>query len=396
MEYEVLYYKRTNKIHQSKGVAKSDGILTVFPANDPSRPHGAGGSGTVTLRDASAEFASADQDGNASDSDSSDESNTNSSQRKKKAVVSGSNRHHVLFSGAHKEMAKRGALREDEVVALGAYQVQILAIRKVGPCASHANRVESLKRVVETTGMGSHSEVLKSGSGLVQRPAIRTTFPTLPLKRKFAPLSSSLSSASSPKKISSTVETVLHSTSIHPKKLASAPVMRPPVRLMPRRPLTSKCSVGPSHKAATYGPTGLVMLTNKRPFLPSKTNVSPRPYQKPSPFESSKANSSVVTSSSSPSPSSSLMTVPEISLPATMRQALRPHQVTGVAFLWKALHDTSRRGAILADEMGLGKTLITIAIICGMHRRQRDKVRLRRRDLCGCFFGKEEKSLMSL
>ncbi len=29
--YEVLYYKRTNKVHKSKGVSRMDGILTVHP-----------------------------------------------------------------------------------------------------------------------------------------------------------------------------------------------------------------------------------------------------------------------------------------------------------------------------------------------------------------------------
>ena len=63
--------------------------------------------------------------------------------------------------------------------------------------------------------------------------------------------------------------------------------------------------------------------------------------------------------------------LPDVPLPASIRTTLRPHQVDGVEFLWKALN--RHKGAMLADEMGLGKTLMTIAILCALHRQDRHK-----------------------
>lgn len=69
-----------------------------------------------------------------------------------------------------------------------------------------------------------------------------------------------------------------------------------------------------------------------------------------------------------------------IDVPHSIRIALKPHQRTGLVFLWNCLHlrpedQPYRGGAILADEMGLGKTLMTIATICALYRQQRNKVR---------------------
>jgi SNF2 family DNA or RNA helicase len=80
-------------------------------------------------------------------------------------------------------------------------------------------------------------------------------------------------------------------------------------------------------------------------------------------------------------------------IPHSIKSALRPHQVDGVMFLWKAITGSSTSlqniwektpvdaskysaGAILGDEMGSGKTLMTIALLCGLFRRNRKKVRL--------------------
>lgn len=87
-------------------------------------------------------------------------------------------------------------------------------------------------------------------------------------------------------------------------------------------------------------------------------------------------------------------------VPASIRTVLRPHQIDGVVFIWNCLTgngdvsiysphihnrpDTSDRtvppknsspkGCILCDEMGLGKTLMTIATISALHRQKRDNV----------------------
>ena len=106
---------------------------------------------------------------------------------------------------------------------------------------------------------------------------------------------------------------------------------------------------------------------------------------------------------------------PTITVPASVRNILRPHQRSGIAFLWNCVlgvspglqqamltatvgksddslfEDTEDsedeeercnraiksggvpRGAVLADEMGLGKTLMTIATVFAYYRHARDR-----------------------
>jgi uncharacterized protein YwbE len=85
-----------------------------------------------------------------------------------------------------------------------------------------------------------------------------------------------------------------------------------------------------------------------------------------------------------------------IEIPHSIKVSLRPHQVEGVEFLWNAItgsspsmqklkqertkesstiSDEAWNGAILGDIMGSGKTLMTIALLCGLFRRDRRKVR---------------------
>ena len=48
--------------------------------------------------------------------------------------------------------------------------------------------------------------------------------------------------------------------------------------------------------------------------------------------------------------------LPHIPMPASIRQVLRPHQITGVEFLYRMVTG-EKRGCILGDEMGLGVSL---------------------------------------
>ena len=75
-----------------------------------------------------------------------------------------------------------------------------------------------------------------------------------------------------------------------------------------------------------------------------------------------------------------------INIPNSILKVLRPHQVSGVTFLWNVLtgasselqaaassaHVDNVRGCILADEPGIGKTLQSIAVLCAFHRRNKD------------------------
>ena len=75
-----------------------------------------------------------------------------------------------------------------------------------------------------------------------------------------------------------------------------------------------------------------------------------------------------------------------INIPHSIHKVIRPHQISGVTFLWNVLTgasptlqaaaDTAQidqvRGCILADEPGIGKTLQSIAVLCALHRRNKD------------------------
>jgi hypothetical protein len=77
-----------------------------------------------------------------------------------------------------------------------------------------------------------------------------------------------------------------------------------------------------------------------------------------------------------------------IDLPHSIATALKPHQRTGVTFIWncvtgnapvsshaqRPLDPSYKGGCILADEMGLGKTIMTISAICALYRQKRDSV----------------------
>lgn len=53
---------------------------------------------------------------------------------------------------------------------------------------------------------------------------------------------------------------------------------------------------------------------------------------------------------------------PSIMLPACLAAVIKPHQLTGIRFLWRTVVQEGR-GAILAHAMGLGKTLQTVAFV---------------------------------
>lgn len=133
------------------------------------------------------------------------------------------------------------------------------------------------------------------------------------------------------------------------------------------KPLSAMTRKPPLQPKKLVQTTKFAQIKRQPPLLPAKrkVSVSLTKAQRPQP-------------DTIQSPPRICSTLPHIPLPGSIRSKLRPHQVTGVDFLWKALTTTQelqkQKGAILADEMGLGKTLMTIAVICALFRRQREKV----------------------
>jgi len=162
----------------------------------------------------------------------------------------------------------------------------------------------------------------------------------IPLKRRAAPLQSKKVATGTTKS-----QVSLSRTAKQEYSIAKAPLR--PQEITQRRPLQSNAG---SSKIGGSNALG----TKKRPLNTQKSTAR----------SSSQLSSPIAAASS---------VLAQITLPTSIRRVLRPHQVTGVDFLWKALTST-HHGAILADEMGLGKTLMSIAVICGLHRRDRGKV----------------------
>jgi hypothetical protein len=103
-------------VHKSKGVSKIDGLLTVrFPPVS-----------TVTLKNN-------DDDEN---DEGSDDEDTNTSNKKRRKMQPSSCAKDIVFSGTMRDIAKssmEGAFKEDDIIVVGGYEVQILSVCGASP-----------------------------------------------------------------------------------------------------------------------------------------------------------------------------------------------------------------------------------------------------------------------
>lgn len=296
--YSVVFYTRKNKVHKSKGVSKIDGILTVrFPPLS-----------TVTLENENKdeEYASEDED-----------TNDSSSNKKRKRTQTVSSAKGIVFSGTQRDIAKSamdGLLKEDDVIALGGYEVQIISIlgKPTMDIASTAT-----KFATSTVSGGMRSTKLA-----ISKPPYLSSNGIIKMERK------------PPAQPQTNATIQRHSLGV--RKVVTTK------QNQIRRPLVSTTN-------AKAVPQKQKLTTQKRP-------VSSLMKQPPA--------STISTIDAS--------VLPHIPLPSSIRRALKEHQVVAVDFLWTSLN--SLHGSILADEMGLGKTLTTIAIICAFYRQNRQKV----------------------
>uniref|UniRef100_A0A7S2YCU9 DNA repair and recombination protein RAD54B n=1 Tax=Entomoneis paludosa TaxID=265537 RepID=A0A7S2YCU9_9STRA len=305
MEYEVLYYKRTNKVHKSKGVSKADGILKVVPSQ-----------GTVVLR--ASDSASTEEE---SCSSSSDEEETTRKRKFAKASKKKKNKRQIqkpqsgstIYSGRNAELSKR-TLEEDDTFVIGNFEVQIISLR-TNPFGASTSGQKPLARKQPLVSKQGNAIGAKPGQGtkLVKNPLQQRSL--LPQKRK-------------------AITSLGSSTAKNPQQNRA--------RAPPKQPKSDMKGISP-----------------RSAFQPPNRN--PAPPRQP-----------ITSSSDAPKktshPSSGVL--PHIPLTASIRSALRPHQVSGIDFLWRCLTG-ELRGALLADEMGLGKTLMTIATIAALHKLNR-------------------------
>ena len=342
-KFDVLYYKRKNKVHKTKGVSKIDGCLTVEPP--PS------------------------------------------------SMISLTDNESVIFRGIQPEIAHRvvedTGLQVDDVIVVGAYEVQIISTRNDDMYASNYHPGKSILQVRKkpSTSTGGFHE----GSDAFC-PKIQGTEAAQSNSQSSLSLRKSSSATRSPLKSVNGNSTTHDKDSFNDGDGPHVKVTNQP-RLLPlKRPLhpstTSSRKLLPAFRPPCRKISPLPQLTNGRD-----------------------ANTEVAIGDSS----SALRTLEILDLPNSIRTNLLPHQVEGVTFLWKCLTGQSKAafvspyatsdkpytGAILAgkiniqfrvsihslcsprsslakfiykDSMGMGKTLMTIAVICSMYRKKRDTV----------------------
>jgi DNA repair and recombination RAD54-like protein len=354
LEYEVLYYKRSNKVHKSKGVSKIDGTLQI---------------NTALMK------VSLYQTTTTTTTDNNNQDTTTET----------CSNHPAVASTVNKELCKR-TLEEDDTLVLGGFEVQIVARKQNekeggggGENQQHAAGVSALTTTTNaSTWNKSKASTIRTVSNPLKRKLVLQPRPLVSVKQPTTASTGSLvgrgSSSSSTMLAKKQTTKPFDSDSEDDEEEATTTTTTKPVAMNPIRPrvggLVSRKPVtafagrsGIGHKKSTLGGGGGV-------------TIAPR----------GAASTSTTTTATATTSFSSFSILPHIPLPATLAQTLRPHQVTGVDFLWKALllnndsihndnnnNNNNSKGAILADEMGLGKTLMTIAVIAAMHRQDRSK-----------------------
>lgn len=315
--YEVLYFKRvaSNKVHRQRGVSTMDGILTVSGDR-------------ITLKNAWTTL-----DGRESDEKNDDESIQNSSWRKKKgnqAIKKSS-----LYSGTQGEIANRVLNVEDSLI-IGGYEVQIVSVLAA---STHTQSNHP-------TGSGISNHTLsknpctKKTSSIIKKPATK-----LLGKRKVAPSSvCTIGSGSSlfvPQNVHPMQSSALNSTNTVPRAMrweadgskSQSTSTSAASQQTENRPMRN------SQGVMFHGSIKTPLKTVQRKAILSRRIPRPESTVSPKTQDPLILDPQVVLSS-------------QIPLPASVRSIMRPHQVTGIEFLWKTLHE--KQGCILGDEMGLG------------------------------------------
>ena len=174
-EYEVIYYKRKNKVHKSKGVSKSDGILIVRPDER-----------TVVLR--TAQRDEDEEENGCSDNEASDAGwKRDKKKLKRQKTRTTSSGDGTLFCGQICAATKEN-LMEDQIIALGGYEVQVVGITGTSgvPEGSTRNNQQQRSSNISRSGAMKTNEIhppvrRKQGSVLSRK---RKSILPLPASKK--------------------------------------------------------------------------------------------------------------------------------------------------------------------------------------------------------------------
>ncbi len=282
-QYTVLYYKRKNKVHKSKGVSKLDGRLTFQTQRAPTKPN------TVTLRS---------EDGA------------------------------VVYQGGMRGTTDQFHI--DETISAGAYDVEILSLDNDNDQAANNFETPTViarggpllpnrQRLGTRVGLGGGNKVRKAGlggkrslGGLARKPAVQP-----------------LSSAASKKQKTSLVDSENMENGIcSPSPNVSSSILKPSATVAPRK--NTKTVLPGFRRPMSRSKTsslGLSRTANRPKVLPSNStkNVGAAKVEAQSFFPGAIGNPMV---------------------PHSIRKVLRPHQIEGVVFLWNCLTGNGQAGNV--------------------------------------------------
>jgi hypothetical protein len=276
------------KKHRDKGVSKYDGILRIDP--DTSR---------ITLENMKDKDALEDSVlTREEEMDVTSNLSWNQKRQRLQQKTTAQNKvrnNHLLYSGIQQDIASRKGFLDDEVIVLGGYEVQISGLRIGKQTVSKTSNIpfgKQTRRLNVATLQKQPLQQEKQEHSVISNP-IKTTN----VIRKVAqPLQSKRSVVSS---------------TLFVRRLAPQPLQSKQINMSNTSSQTCKKRVASA------------IAHSSKMIRPKSSEGEPVPID----------------------------VLPHIPLPARIRNILRPHQVEGVDFLWKTLHEKS--GCILGDEMGL-------------------------------------------
>eukprot|EP00977_Amphora_coffeiformis_P007695 scaffold1690_cov182-Amphora_coffeaeformis.AAC.52 len=340
VEYDALFYKRSthSKVHKSKGVSKLDGILTIHLQQQ-----------TVSLRCCCEEEEADDDDDDDDDDDESNEDDDDKKmtwkERRKKTSQAGPRG--VVYTGKLQGDLMVSDIKQDTTIILGTFDVEVGSRRRSQAASDPKGRSLAAKKTAlvsvkpkTTTGLSS----IKSRGGILPTKRKPIAQPTTTFKRPPPQLTSLKRPPPQPRKVTPHPESPTTTQTKFPTKVRGKQVL---------------------HRTTD----NIVVAANKTTIQQPHAAVAKVHHQQ-----------SRWTQPSSAAAAAHTTVLPHIPLPVSLRQVLRPHQVEGVDFLWKAFmtntttdgSNNNHGGAILADEMGLGKTLMSIAVLAAWHRTERE------------------------
>lgn len=430
-KYIVLYYKRSNKVHKTKGTSRLDGILTIH----------APPSCLVKLSPETADEQS-DFGGDSDDSDDDSDNGTGKKMSFKKKLQarrkkmqknpggrgrsSSSKSSSDIYSKVNFDIARhvfeKGFLEEDEIVVLPAWECQIVERKTMRPNNNTTliSKTGLLKSTNTNPGLdrnGLHCGVRNigikknrgSGSVISRRP--------LHSKARSASLRGNAMTRVSKPPPSEDIHPNVSNTSASVNTNFSSSTLLKGATVAVKRKLPIQRKQFDQHHDSSSEESSSEEENQIQTFTKS-TSMHAKGWSISSALSSSlgrgvgSSKKRKLGQASLARKASKLGGIAKklqnddifsgaigyLHAPGSIKAILRPHQQRGVVFLWNCLtggcpklrklvlDKTTKEGieggskeidycgAILADEMGLGKTLMTITTICALHRRDRDNV----------------------